>query len=843
MQAKKTVLIVDDSEINREVLENILEQEYEVLQAENGKVAFSLLKQHHEKIAAILLDLVMPQMDGYEFLEKMSEQEKYENIPVIVSTGNSDRENEKHALQLGAWDFISKPYDPDIVKFRLKNVIDRSLLTAFERVKYISEFDVLTGIYNKNNFFVKTLAMLRTDRKHPYVFIRMDISRFSLVNSYYGMKKGDELLIYIADFLRQMAEQKHSMTYGCMNGDEFALCFSYEDEEEVSMVTRQIREYLNAYDITFNLVPIFGIYYVKEHDMEVPTMLDNASMAAKQVKGNYINTECVYTDVLRERLDKEQEIINEMNPALEEEQFVVYLQPKYALGTDRPAGSEALVRWIHPVKGMISPGAFIPVFEQNGFVEKLDYYMWEHTCQIIRSWIDRGIEPLPVSVNVSRVNLYNPNLVQQICDLADRYQVPHDLLNLEITESAYTENYNIIVDTLESFHQNGFIVLMDDFGSGYSSLNSLKDIEVDVIKIDMRFFEKANSAGRAECIISAVVRMAKWLGMEIVAEGVETIEQVEFLRSVGCQYVQGYYFAKPMPVNEYEALIQKNEVYQHKPLNESAKNNLWIMDADMQKLLLSVNQPMGIYELNADKLECIKVNQAFYNTFGYEDSLLYSDKVLEVVGEEYREDFTNAVKQAVETRADAQCDYLRHCLDGRKIWVRVNIKYVEQVAQSDVLLISFMDLTLEKETSSFIHQYQSIRKAKARDHINMLVVDDLEINRDIMIELFGDKYNILTAENGRDAIEKIRENEEGIDIIILDLAMPVMNGEQFLEYKRNQTDMADIPVIIFTADESPKTQKQTVALGAQDYITRPFVKEVIEKRIDNVISSYRNLEI
>ena len=248
------------------------------------------------------------------------------------------------------------------------------------------------------------------------------------------------------------------------------------------------------------------------------------------------------------RLEREQEIINEMNHALEAGQFCIYLQPKYDLEKSMLCGAEALVRWIHPEKGMVSPGEFIPIFEKNGFIAKLDYYIWEMVCKQLQIWMKQGMQPKPISVNVSRVNLCNPQIVDRITELTKRYEIPPELFQLELTESAYMDNPVVMKQVIKKLRSNGFTILMDDFGNGYSSLSILKDMEIDILKIDMSFFGDSEIPGRGENIIASVVRMAKWLNIPSIAEGVERKDQVNFLRGVGCEFVQGYYFARPMPI-------------------------------------------------------------------------------------------------------------------------------------------------------------------------------------------------------------------------------------------------------------------------------------------------------
>ena len=262
--------------------------------------------------------------------------------------------------------------------------------------------------------------------------------------------------------------------------------------------------------------------------------------------------------VMGKEMQREQQIINEMDTALEEKQFVVYFQPKYELDGYTPRGAEALVRWKKPDGTMVSPGEFIPVFEKNGFIIKLDYYVWDQVCQLIATALRAGRKPDPISVNVSRVNLYNPNFLESLVNLVEKYRIPPEYLHLELTESVFSDTENVILNAVNYLHKAGFTILMDDFGSGYSSLNVLKDIDLDVLKIDMKFLSKGKDDGRGEKILAAVIQMAKALDMPVIAEGVEEKKQVQMLKRLGCNYIQGYYFAKPMPQEDYERLARKS---------------------------------------------------------------------------------------------------------------------------------------------------------------------------------------------------------------------------------------------------------------------------------------------
>ncbi|MEG0780512.1 MAG: EAL domain-containing protein, partial [Oscillospiraceae bacterium] len=547
-EMRDTVLVVDDSAVSRATLTRMLSPRYNVLEAANGRIALKLLQTQRGKFAAMLLDLVMPAMDGYAVLEELQKNDLYRNFPVVVTTINGGAGNERRALALGAWDFVAKPFDADIILFRLKNAIDRSQLTALKQLKYLAEYDALTGIYNKTKFFDATRKMIDASRGENFVFLRFDVDRFQLINSFFGTAEGDKLLIYIAERMAADAKKCEKATYGRIESDVVALCVPYEREQVEAMV-RASKKTLAQFNVNYDIVPSIGIYVIDDPALPIEEMYNRATLAAKTCKGNYVEFYAYYNESMSAVLTNEQAITNEMNFALEHGQFEIYLQPKYNIHTNLPCGAEALVRWMHPTKGMIAPAGFIPVFERNGFITRLDYYVWEQACRCLQGWIAQGILPYPLSVNVSRVNIYNPHLVEMLLELVGRYGLEPRLLQLELTESAYTDNPAAMKKTMAQLQKHGFVILMDDFGSGYSSLALLKDILIDMLKIDMRFLSVSEFPGRGENIIASILRMAKWLKIPVIAEGAETREQVEFLRSVGCDYVQGYYYARPMPVS------------------------------------------------------------------------------------------------------------------------------------------------------------------------------------------------------------------------------------------------------------------------------------------------------
>lgn len=552
---ENTVLIVEDNEINRALLVTILEDTYQVLEAENGQEALEILRNPKNSVSAVITDLIMPEMDGYQFLEVYSSSTEFADIPVIVSTSQSDSESEVKCLEYGAWDFIKKPYNAQIIKFRVKNVIERSELYALRKLRYQEQFDTLTGIYIQNMFVNRTKQMLRENPDRDFMILHFDIYQFQVYNSVFGRREGDKLLCHIADLLREMAKYEERMTYCRIEADAFCICTPAAESERIQEIMDWFQKDFQIYQRDYNILANMGVYYVEDKTVSITDMIDHAKLASKECKGSYIQNYYVYTESMGRSIQEAQSIVSEMERAMKEEQFVLYLQPKYGLAKYKLRGAEVLVRWLTP-DGMISPGKFIPVFEKNGLIMKLDYYVWEQSCKLIRNWLDRGIRPEPISVNISRVSMYNPRIVEEIHDLTVKYDVPPELFQLELTESAYTDNPEAIKKAMQELQNYGFKILMDDFGSGYSSLNVLKDISVDILKLDMKFMTATGSENqkRSESIVANVIRLAKDLDLPVIAEGVEEKEQVEFLSSVGCEYVQGYYFAKPMPVTEYEKL-------------------------------------------------------------------------------------------------------------------------------------------------------------------------------------------------------------------------------------------------------------------------------------------------
>lgn len=429
-----------------------------------------------------------------------------------------------------------------------------------ERMQYQEELrrqvdcDPVSGVYHRAKFLQKVQEALEMPRNSPCYLFQFDIDRFKLVNDLYGMAEGDQVLLFIGGVLKKLARPDE--IFGRLRDDLFCV-FTYRNREETLSLVKQIQREVKQYRLAFRFFLPTGIVEVAPGCIDSSSSLcDKATLAQKSIKWNYLREFCFYEEEMGRRLNREHLLIALMEEALEKKQFEVWFQPQYDMRSGNMIGAEALARWRHPELGFISPKEFIPLFERNGFIVKLDEYIWEQVCRHIHDWQTTGITPPPISVNVSRIHLYNTGFGDKIVALCRQYHVPPEQLWLEITESAYTEQPQELFQVMKKMRQSGFLFAMDDFGSGYSSLNILKDIPVNVIKFDLRFLDGADKAGKAgKIIMKKSVQLVEELGLSCVAEGVETWEQVQFLQDIGCNKAQGFYFARPMPLKDFENLL------------------------------------------------------------------------------------------------------------------------------------------------------------------------------------------------------------------------------------------------------------------------------------------------
>lgn len=547
-QSGHKILFVDDDNTERCLLLDVLQEKYDVAVAANGEEALKILDESYNEIALVITDLYMPVMDGYSLLKRMKGVRQYSNIPIIVLTGGSDEvkkdDMELRCLELGASDFILKPYNVKVILNRVNSLIRLRESTTF--LHYL-ERDSLTGLYTKEFFYQRVGQYLRERPEDECVMFVTDIIGLKVINENYGIETGDDILKQLGDLYHKLS---CFLFCGRVEGDKIA---GFLRADDLEMLLEYIKE--NRHKQQFpvsNVIIKYGYYRIrKSTNLEPQGMYDRALLALTKIKSVYGVYISEYDDEVRKDLLLQRQIVESAEKALQDNQFTIYFQPKVNVRQEKINGAEALVRWIHPDIGFMNPADFISVFEKNGFIKKLDYYVWKEVCRSLRTWKQRGLKLVPISVNVSRRDFEDPYLAESIIAIADHYQVDHSLLHVEITESSYSDAPHRIAETVHKFHDAGFVVELDDFGSGYSSMVALNDLDVDVLKLDMSIVQKDDPESE-QSVLGFSMQLARMLQLKTVAEGVETKKQAERIAALGGDYIQGYYYFKPLPKDEFE---------------------------------------------------------------------------------------------------------------------------------------------------------------------------------------------------------------------------------------------------------------------------------------------------
>lgn len=705
MQTKKRLLVVDDLEINRCILENILKDKYTIIQAKNGREALDHLLENEEEISLILLDLQMPVMDGYDFLKIVKEHPKFSPIPVVVTTQCEEEQEEIRALSLGASDFLMKPYNPEIIRYRIGGLI--KLCETYALINTI-EHDQVTGLYTKEYFYGKVNEILTKYPDKKFDMINGDIVGYKILSDIFGENITNDILKQAGNTQKKL-NSVNGIT--CRYGTDTFMTFTEHRDDYKMDEFIQLNKYLEESMPFANISMKFGIYNNVNKNIAVSTMCDRAMLAVKEVKPMYDKCVAYYDEGIRKKIIEERKMIEGMITAIKERQFKVFFQPKYNIKTNKISGAEALVRWMHPQKGLLLPGAFVPIFEEHGYIDQMDLFVWEETCAICREFIDAGINMVPISVNVSRVELYNANLAQTLLAIVKKYGLEPSQLHLEITENAYIDNQKLINDAIIKLRDAGFLIEMDDFGTGYSSLNMLSEIPLDVLKMDMRFIQKSANRDTSKSIMGFVISLGKWMHLDVIVEGVETKSQLDMLKGMDCKYVQGYYFAKPMPKEKFKALLESknNEESCKKPIDYKTEES----------------KPASI--------------------------------------------FTTVLKN--------------------------------------------------KENKK-----------------TLLVVDDVELHRTIIRNIFAPYYTIAEAGNGEAALIYMCKHAKDIEVLLLDLIMPLMDGFHLIEEMKKDEKLIDIPIII-TSEAGENSEERAYEIGADDYISKPFNKNILLRHVKNVVDS------
>ena len=550
INVRRHVLIAEDELVNREMLGNLLQDEYEILYAGDGIETLESIREHKDELALLLLDLNMPGMTGLEILTAMKADSAISSIPVIVMT--ADQQAELECLKLGAIDFIPKPYPIcEIVKARVAKCIElaetRDLIQHTQR-------DNLTGLFNPD-YFLRYVD--RYDQQYWDVAmdaVVIDVNRFHLINELYGRQYGDIILCRVGENVRKLARRIGGI--GCRRGADTFLIYCPHRDDYAQLLEKLyadiVKEEASASRVHLRL----GVYPEADKEIAAERRFDRAKIAADSRKDENSQSIGIYSEEMGKEALYREKLVEDFRISVTNNQFKIYLQPKYDIHGSTPVvmGAEALVRWDHPELGLINPSMFIPVLEENGLILDLDRFVWTETAAQIRKWKDKGGHSVPVSFNVSRVDMLNPNLRNIFHEILETYRLTTDDIILEITESAYTGDSEQIIATARELHSMGmgFRIEIDDFGTGYSSLSMLRELPIDALKLDMALAKPALDKDGDERMIRLIIDIAQYLQVPVVAEGVETQAQYEILRELGCGFAQGYYFSKPIPKEDFD---------------------------------------------------------------------------------------------------------------------------------------------------------------------------------------------------------------------------------------------------------------------------------------------------
>ena len=581
-------------------------------------------------------------------------------------------------------------------------VRNRTSRAEQSQIQLLKERDPLTGLYNASTFYGKAELLLDHRPGICYEAVYLDIEHFKIYNEWHGREAGDRILRTLAEKLSFIARRFDGVA-GYLGGDDFALivpCGLVNEEN----IEHELKKPPFDSEDTIGFQPAFGVCVIDRPAVSVVTACDHAMIAMNSVKGTYAKRVAWFSASMTEEMQAEATILLEVKQAIKNREFILHWQPQCSTRTGRIVGLEALVRWQHPERGLVMPGAFIPILERNSFVASLDLYVWDEACRHIRSWIDRGRRPIPVSVNISRADLYAIDVVDTIEELVTRYGLDRSLLELEITESAYVEDEKM-ASAVNRLKELGFTILMDDFGSGYSSLNMLKDVTVDILKIDMGFLDRERDPQRGESILEAIVSMARLMDLRIIAEGAETKEQVDFLQNIGCDYAQGYYFHRPMSTETLEELLADESIIDYRgvlsPEIEMIDMDVLIHEDEMSRAIIdNLIGGMAVYAVYDDHFELLQVNNEYYRVTGCNPVDLKERQA--VIWKQVHPDdldammtlFDDAEKHPV---SGAETVVRRYRLCGDLMWIKLRMFFLSRQEDRRLFYAAVEDVTEQRQ--------------------------------------------------------------------------------------------------------------------------------------------------
>lgn len=710
----------------------------------------------------------------------------------------------------------------------------------------VSNYDQLTSLYNQKGFSEEMIRILKNYPDKNFSLLYFNINRFNLYNEMFGFEKGNEILKYTARMLDNLTQDFELARLARIDADSFLIFL--ENTKETKKVLTRLENIYNSTNTEGEIVPSIGIYNLDKNDIDPTLIINRAKTACEIIKGNYVIRHNLFSYDVQYDLYKEQNYTSRMTNALKNEEFKVYYQPKYSLQNQSIMGAEALVRW-HSQEDIISPNEFIPIFERNGFIVFLDLFVLDTTCKLLKYQIVNDKYPKPISVNISMIDLYTNNICYKIINIIDKYNLDHEYVQIELTESAYTENKDLVIAFINVMHENNIKILMDDFGSGYSSLNLLKELPVDVLKIDLKFLsDEADNFNKGREIVSHVIKMANKINIDVIAEGVETASQANFLRASGCSGAQGYLFSKALSKDNYlQLLIKEKAKVKSKAISINTINQLWKLVNVSQFILESNMVSYALYTKIDDKIKILKVNDGYSDLTGFKDVLEMD--LEDLINVEDIVDIRSAFDLSRETNKVQFVDYQRKNAFGKSNWNRAKIKYVYDVdglpyfysVISDISSEKRQQVSLEKNYKLLLNEYSHDKKFIDSAINEYLIYCEVNLNKNEITKYQGDYLRDQFEKNIYNPIGLLKQFKKQIYESDYAKISKVINKSNLINlYNQGQTKLV-VEYRMFGDNSSIIWHEMTFNLFSfiNDVYTTVFLKDITEAKQKEGYLMYR----
>ena len=842
------VLIVESPEVKLTELKEFISPVYDALVVSNVKDAISFILDSENKISAGIFYIGIAE----ELLRAIRQSPKLQNFAALIATDVENSKLEDRLLDLGAIDFLKTPFNKRRVLNRLKTAVK---LSDANRIINELERDELTGLFTRQAFLRKAEEIRQKNPDKNYCIIAFDFNNFKFSNTLYGENKCNEFLAYAG---RHLNRAVYKALAGRFGGDQFVLFYEYEDGVNLEHLS-QIRDtILNSAPIPHQIVKT-GIYAPIDPELSMVVCCDRAFLAIKKIKGSYGKDIVFYESSMQSELLSEQRITETMERGLKEEQFQVFYQPKHEAITEKIVGAEALVRWNHPEYGFMSPGQFIPLFERNGFITKLDAFIIERVCKDINHWKQEGLPIVPISVNVSRRDFIEPGCIAEQYNTIEKYHIEHELLHMEVTESLYSENMDLIISQVKQTQERGHMIEMDDFGSGYSSLGLLSTFPIDILKLDISFVRNLKSN---EIIIENIIKMAHRMGLLTVAEGVEELEQLKTLQYLGCDYIQGYYYSQPLPIKKFEAYLKKSTIMDFGkiplPGDDSETNTMLTDSVLMAASEVAEGLPGGFITYHVDGFrEIISFNHEIMNIYGCETAEEFRQKtgntVLGLVFSEDVDTLTKSINNQINGENDIYNVEFR-VKDNKGVGKYVNAigRHVKTKKYGNICFCFINDITESERRKALVENERlkhlemkrltdfSVSANKAKNIFMYNVASDIIPSLQTIIrytnsiqESAGNKEDVLKN------VVKAKQSEETLLAYVNDILEIARLESGEIKLDEAASDLTDASKRIYSLIED-SVKKKGIEVEYWEEIFSPYVYQDVRHTVDCVLNILQN---